>query len=145
MAATQICMQGRVDDHQSGEDLESYSLGKLALSLMPGCEQHLLICRRCRARLNAIEPYGFIHYTHEGPFYSRITKLHTGAFFARHWGENLEGGKEFRTRRGAQAYLARTFARMFPEHTCTARCGATNCMAGISEVKIRYFGSLVIY
>jgi hypothetical protein len=119
-------MQKDIDDHQSAEDLESYSLGKLAPSRTAAFEQHLLICQGCRARLNAIEPYNFVHYTSDGPFYSRITKLRTGTFLARHWGPSLEGGKEFRTRQGAKAYLARTFSRMFPEHTCTARCGATN-------------------
>jgi hypothetical protein len=38
----------------------------------------------------------------------------------------MEGGKEFRTRRGAKAYLERTFSQMFPEHTCTAWCGVTS-------------------
>jgi hypothetical protein len=121
-------MQGRVDDHQTGEDLESYSLGRLALSPMPGFEEHLLICQRCRAKLNAIEPYSVIHYTRDGPFYSRITKLRTGTLFARQWGRSLEGGKEFHTCDGAKAYLMRTFSRMFPEHACTARCGATGCV-----------------
>jgi hypothetical protein len=119
-------MQADIDAHESGEDLASYSLGRLAPSRAAAVERHLLICQRCRAKLNAIEPYNFVHYTSDGPFYSRITKLRTGTFIARHWGRSLEGGKEFRTRKGAKAYLARTFSRMFPEHACTARCGATN-------------------
>jgi hypothetical protein len=119
-------MQADIGAHQSREDVESYSLGRLAASRAAALERHLLICQRCRAKLNAIEPYNFVHYTSDGPFYSRITKLRTGSFIARHWGRSLEGGKEFRTRKGAQAYLARTFSRMFPEHACTARCGATN-------------------
>jgi hypothetical protein len=114
------------DDHQSGEDLESYSLGRLAPSQTAALERHLLTCPPCRARLQAIEPFNLVHYTNAGPFYSRITHLRTGIFLARHWGTNVEGGKEFRTRRGAQAYLDRTFSRMFPEHICTAWCGATS-------------------
>src|ERR1039457_3641197 len=78
-------------------------------SLMPGFEQHLLICQRCRMELNAIEPCNFIHYTRDGPFYSRITKLPAGTLFARHWGRSLGGGKEFRRREGAKTYLMRTF------------------------------------
>jgi hypothetical protein len=119
-------MQEFIDAHQSGEALESYSLGRLPPSGTAALEQHLLVCQRCRAKLNAIEPYNFVHYTRDGPFYSRITKLRTGTLVARHWGRSLEGGKEFRTRKGAKAYLTRTFSRMFPEHTCTARCGATD-------------------
>jgi hypothetical protein len=114
------------DDHQSGEDLESYSLGKLAPSRTAALERHLLTCPQCRTQLQAIEPYNFVHYTNEGPFYSRITKLRTGRYLARHWGSNMEGGKEFRTHRGAKAYLERTFSQMFPEHTCTAWCGVTS-------------------
>jgi len=138
-------MQGRVDDHQTGEDLERYSLEGLALSLMPGFEEHLLICQRCRDRLNAIEPYNFIHYTRDGPFYSRVTKLRTGAFFARHWGRSLEGGKEFGARESAKAYLARTFFRMFPEHACTARCGAAGFLSIVPEVNIFYIAWGMIY
>jgi len=115
-----------IEAHQSGEDVESYSLGRLSPSRAAALERHLLICQRCRAKLNAIEPYNFVHYTSDGPFYSRLTKLSTGMFLARHWGRSVEGGKEFRTRQGAKAHLARTFSRMFPEHICTARCGATN-------------------
>ena len=137
MAATQICIQER-GGHQTAEDLESYSLGTLALSLLPGLEQHLLICTRCRDRLSAIEPYNFVHYTRDGPFYSRVTRLRTGTFFARHWGRSLEGGKEFRTRGGAKAYLVRAFPQVFPEHICTARCGATICMNGLRERKRFY-------
>ena len=114
--------------HPTSEDLESYSLGRLAVSPTAALEKHLLICLRCRASLNAIEPYNFVHYTNDGPFYSRITKLRTGMFLARHWGQNLEGGKEFRTYKSAKAYLARTFSQMFPKHICTAWCGFANCI-----------------
>jgi len=118
-------MSGDFDDHQSAEDLESYSLGRLVSKQLEILERHLLTCPECRAKLKAIEPYNFVHYTKDGPFYSRITKLHTGIFLARHWGQALEGGREFRTRRAALAYLTRTFLRMFPEHVCSAWCGPT--------------------
>jgi hypothetical protein len=116
---------GVIDDHQSSEDLEDYSLGRLASSRTPALEQHLLICPQCRTDLTDIEPYNFVHYTREGPFYSRVTKLRTGKLFARHWSRSLELGKEFRTHRDAQAYPAITFCQMFPHHVCTARCGAS--------------------
>jgi hypothetical protein len=117
-------MREDIGDHQSGEDVENYSLGRLAPSAAAVVEQHLSTCRPCRADLAAVEPYNFVHYTGDGPFHSRITKLRSGGFVGRHWGRSLEGGKEFHTRRGAKAYLERTFARIFPEHACTARCGA---------------------
>jgi hypothetical protein len=123
-------MPAWADDHQTRADLESYSLGKLAPSPTPGFERHLLICPRCRTKLSAIEAYNFVHYTMDGPFYSRITRLRTGMFVARHWGRSLEGGKEFRTREGGEAYLVRSFFLLFPEHACTARCGESS---GVSE------------
>ena len=88
-------MRGRIDDHQTGEDPESYSLGRLVPYLMPGFEQHLLICQRCRMELNAIEPCNFIHYTRDGPFYFRITKLPAGTLFARHWAGAWEAARSF--------------------------------------------------
>lgn len=141
----QMRMQERHDGHQTGEDLESYSLGRLVLCLLPGLEQHLLICQRCRERLTAIEPYNFVHYTGDGPFYSRVTKLRTGMFVARHWGRSLQGGKEFRTCEGAKAYLVRAFSQVFPEHTCTARCGATNDINGLREVNHFYCAGQMVH
>lgn len=126
-------MQANADDHQTRADLESYSLGKLAESPTPGFELHLLICRRCRSGLDAIEPYNFVHYTNDGPFYSRITRLRSGMFFARHWGRSLEGGKEHRTREAGKAYLVRSFFLLFPEHTCTARCGASRIVTDLNH------------
>jgi hypothetical protein len=124
-------MQAPAANHQSREDLESYSLGKLAGACAPGFERHLLICQGCRAKLSAIEACNFVHYTRDGPFYSRITRLRTGTFVARHWGRSLEGGKEFPTREGGEAYLVRSFFLLFPEHTCTARCGESS---GVPEM-----------
>jgi hypothetical protein len=112
--------------HQSKEDLETYSLGLLAPDRTASLEQHLLICMRCRARLRAMEPYNFVHYTVDGLFYSRVTRLRAGRFLARHWGQSLEGGKEFRSEQSAKVYLQRTFLELFPEHVCTALCGPTD-------------------
>jgi len=114
--------------HQSKGDLETYSLGRLAPDKIALFEQHLLICARCRDRLHAIEPYNLVHFTADGPFYSRVTKLRTGRFLARHWGQSLEGGKEFSTLAAAKRYLERTFIQMFPEHVCTERCGPTDSL-----------------
>src|ERR1039457_554822 len=113
------------ENHCSAEDLESYSLGKLTPSRTADLEKHLLVCHTCRVSLDGMEPYNFVHYTNDGPFYSRITKMRTGNFFARHWCRSLEGGKEFGSRQGARAYLLRSFSQMFPEHTCSKRCGST--------------------
>ena len=137
-------MQGRADDHQTAMDLECYSLGKLTLSRLAAFEQHLLICLQCEIALDAIEPYNFIHYTRDGPFYSRITKLSKGTYLARHWGRTLEGGKEFRTCEGAKAYLVRSFFRIFLEHACTGRCGATTPIQGISGVNNVFINRQVI-
>jgi len=113
------------DEHLSEENLESFSLGRVAPSRVAGFEKHLLICEPCRQRLIAIEAYNYIHYTIDGLIYSRVTKLRSGMFFARHWGRQMEGGKEFRSTNAAKAYLIRTFRQMFPEHLCEPRCGST--------------------
>lgn len=123
-------MKNRFDDHRTGDDLENYSLGKLSPPRTRPLEEHLLICRQCGAKLKAIEPYNFVHYTGDGPIYSRVTRLRSGVYVARHWGLRLEGGKEFQSRQGAKAYLVRTFSQMFPEHLCTARCGPTGDIQG---------------
>jgi hypothetical protein len=117
-----------IDDHQSREDLEDYSLGRLAPSRIPALEEHLLVCAQCRTELNTIEPCNSVHHTREGLFYSRVTKLRTGGLFAHLWGRNLDIGKEFRAREDAKAYPARAFSQMFPRHVCTARCGAAHCI-----------------
>ena len=119
-------MQGPIENHRSGTELESYALGRLGDSQTARLEEHLLICGRCTEALLAIETFNLVHYTRQGPFYSRITRLRSGAFFARHWGRDLEGGKEFRTRSGAKGYLTRSFSQMFPEHVCSSRCGWTS-------------------
>lgn len=113
-------------EHLSAADLESYSLGRLDTSRVDGIEEHLFVCAACTERLVAIEPYNYVHYSKSGPFYSRITRLRNGRFFARHWASGLEGGKEFQSRAAAKAYLSRSFSQMFPGHVCTARCGSTS-------------------
>lgn len=116
-----------IEYHLSDEDLESYSLGRSPSPLIAAVEQHLLICGDCLARIEAIEPYSFVHYTNDGPFYERITKLITGGFFARHWCQGvLDGGRGFDTQEASEEYLTASFRQMFPEHICTARCGPTH-------------------
>ena len=114
-----------MDGHPAGDDLENYSRGRLAPTRVPRLEEHLLVCERCRVTLGAIEPFGFVHITSDGPVYLRVTTLRNGRFSARLWGRQLDGAREFRTGRGARGYLVRIFSKMFPEHVCTARCGAT--------------------
>lgn len=118
-------MPYRADGHCSVEALESYSLGRLAPTRAVRLEEHLVICQGCRDRLDRLEPFNFVHDTEDGPFYSRITRLRSGHFFARHWNLVLEGGKEFRSHQGARAYLLRSFCQMFPEHICSNACGST--------------------
>ncbi len=118
-------MPDQTECHCTDDHLERYSLGRLASSEMPALEEHLLVCPRCTSRLARMEPYNFVHFTADGPIYSRITRLRQGTFFARHWGRSLSGGKQFQSRQGARAYLVRTFALMFPEHVCSRRCGKT--------------------
>lgn len=114
----------REAEHWPAEWFEKYSLGRLDRVEEERLENHLLICQACQTRLSDVEPYNFVHYL-KRPFYSRITILKDGKFFARHWGHKLDGGREFRTLSGAKRYLSRSFSEMFPEHRCNARCGST--------------------
>ena len=90
---------------------------------LEAAEGHLLICALCRNRLAGIEPFNTIHYTADGPFYSRVTKLRNGSFEARHWGCQIDGGGRYSDLAGACKYLVDSFAQMFPEHKCSAACG----------------------
>ncbi len=119
-------MQERSKGHLSIAELENYSLGRLDALRVAMLEEHLLVCSQCTEKLTEIEPCNFVHYTREGPFYSRVTRVPTGSFFARHWNRNLEGGRPFRTIAAAKAYLTRSFSQMFPEHVCSRNCGSTN-------------------
>ena len=94
--------------------LYSFSVGSLAPPLLSGLERRLLVCRRCLERLSAIEPCSFVHYTGDGPFYSRVTLLRTGMLFARHWGRSLEGGRRFRTHEAAKTGLNAVLPSMTP-------------------------------
>jgi|HubBroStandDraft_1064217.scaffolds.fasta_scaffold77043_3 hypothetical protein len=96
--ASSASAQGCIDDCQSREDLENYSLERLTPSRIPALEEHLLVCAQCRAELDTIEPCNFVHHTPVGPFYARVTKLRTGGWYGHFWGWNLDIGKEFRAR-----------------------------------------------
>jgi hypothetical protein len=109
-------------EHSSDESLEKYSLNELAESNLPAVEAHLLVCASCRARLDAIEPVNYIHYTEDGLIYSRATRLTSGRVIAQHWGSDLHGGRVFRTVTAARKYLDESFSQMFPEHACSVGC-----------------------
>jgi len=118
-------METLVEGHLLDGALEEYSHGRLANSGVASVEEHLLVCDFCRPRLEAIEPVNFVHFTEDGPVYSRATRLTTGKLMARHWGEELEGGKFFGNVSAARKYLNESFAQMFPEHKCKGECGST--------------------
>ena len=103
--------------------LEEYSLDELVDSRVGAVEEHLRVCDSCRARLEAIEPVNFVHFTEDGPVYSRATRLTTGKVMARHWGRDMDGGRVFGSVSAARKYLSEFFSQMFPEHKCTVPCG----------------------
>ena len=118
-------METLIEGHLLDGALEEYSLAKLAESCVPEIEEHLLACESCRSRLEVIEPINFVHFTEDGPVYSRATRLTTGKVMARHWGRDLDGGKVFGSVSAARKYLNESFAQMFPEHKCKGECGST--------------------
>ena len=112
-----------MEDHIPDGALEEYSLGKLGESIIDEVEEHLRICDYCRTRRQGIEPVNFVHFTEDGPVYSRATRLTTGKVMARHWGKDLNGGRVFGDVSAARRYLNESFSQMFPRHTCDGRCG----------------------
>ncbi len=118
-------MRDTIEGHLSDGALEEYSLYKLDESSISALEEHLFVCDFCRARLEAIEPVNFVHYTADGLIFSRVTRLRSGKVMARHWGKELEGGKPFGSVSAGKKYLSESFSHMFPEHECDGRCGPT--------------------
>ena len=112
-----------MEEHVSKESLEAYSLDRLADASVAQIEEHVLICEFCRTRLEAMEPFSYVHFTSDGPIYLRVTRLATGELMARHWGKDLRGGKLFKHVSAAKRYLTASFTQMFPEHTCGDQCG----------------------
>lgn len=109
--------------HFSDEALEEYSLDRLADYTVVVVREHLLFCDYCRARLEGIEPVNLVHFTEDGPVYSRATRLTIGKVMVRHWGAQLEHGKVCGSVSAASGYLSESFAQMYPEHRCEGRCG----------------------
>lgn len=112
-------------DHISHGLLEEYSLGNMAESSLAAVEEHLLICDDCRRWLEVIEPVNYVHFTEDWPVYSRATMLTTGKVTARHWGKNLDCGRECENVSAARKYLSESFFQMFPDHICKGKCGPT--------------------
>lgn len=137
-------MGSGIQGHLSDGVLEEYSLDKLRESCLVALEEHLLICDQCRARLEAIEPVNYIHYSQDGPIYSRVTRLATGRLLARHWGKDVDGGKVFGSIVAAKTYLSESFSLMFPEHGCNRWCSQPSAGSTPTPVKkkaLRYFST----
>jgi hypothetical protein len=83
------------------------------------------VAARLHCHLETIEPVNFVHFTEDGPVYSRATLLTTGKVMARHWGKDLDGGKVCESVSAARKYVSESFTQMFPEHTCKGTCGLT--------------------
>jgi hypothetical protein len=120
-------------DHVAAATLEAYSLQDLTVEAVETVENHLLVCETCRTRLAGIEPFNTVHYTQDGPFYSRVTRLRNGVFAARHWGCQIDGGRRCDDLASACKYLVESFAQMFPEHKCVEGCGDTRETLGPSS------------
>ena len=112
-----------IEGHISDEGLEEYSLDRVAESRVGKVARHLGLCNHCRTRLDGIQPVSYVHFTADGPVYSRATRLATGKVIARHWGQELDGGRDFWDVSAARRYLRESFSQMFPEHQCNHNCG----------------------
>src|ERR1017187_3492462 len=118
---TQACyrpfqMHGSIEEHIGAANLEGYSLQELGPEALEAAESHLLICAACQKRLAGIEPFNTIHYTPDGPFYSRITQLRDGSFRARHWGCQIDGGGGYADRSEERRVGKECRSRWSPYH-----------------------------
>ncbi len=109
-------------EHIGFNTLEDYSLQECGSKALGAVDRHLLICAACCERLARIEPFNTIHYTPDGPFYSRITQLQCGSFWAHHWGCQIEGWGRYPDLASARKYLIDSFVQMYPEHECNDTC-----------------------
>jgi hypothetical protein len=121
--------------------IEDLALGKLSTQESLVVQRHLYHCGPCLQHLVEITfcqealglgptplaipnqriPLYMIHDTADGLIYSKVDRR-GGKWVARHWGEQLDGGKECATMREANDFLVEAFQQMFPEHRCTEIC-----------------------
>ncbi len=106
---------------------------ELGPEALEAVECHLLICAACRDQLAGIEPFNTVHFTENGPLYSRITRLRDGSFAARLWGCRVDGGSRHDDLAAARKYLLDSFVKMFPGHKCGEVCGDATPRANITS------------
>src|SRR4051812_32197723 len=114
--------------HHTDSELISLSLGCLRTSESLRVQQHVMDCPRCLHRLIDIEtaaecleaiaghallidkrkPLYVVHDTADGMILSR-TEKRGRAWFARHWGDQLDGGRECKTMLEANEFLRLSF------------------------------------
>jgi hypothetical protein len=123
--------------HPGEEALENYAMGRSRGAQLAQIEKHLLVCSICQDRLEELEAFlaamrsaagavldswNFVHTTKDGPVRLVAARSESGQWTARFEGKDLEGSRDFDSLRAAHDFLVRSFAEMFPEHRCTAKC-----------------------
>ncbi len=127
-----ICFMMFEQPHLSYDDLEAYSLGRVADAGLERNEEHLLYCETCQnefaftdqyviAMKHAVRAQGSranrlrsVHITDDGPIFGSILKIRGGKWFARHWGRQLDGGRQCDSVEEVNAFLMDSFSQMFP-------------------------------
>jgi hypothetical protein len=127
--------------HTSVVDMTKLAMGQLPTPKSIRVQRHISQCEPCLRQLvertiglallglgpeilvpvNHRRPLFIVHDTADGFVYAR-TEHRGRQWIARHWGDQLDGGRECKTMREANEYLTVSFAQMFPEHRCTDRC-----------------------
>lgn len=123
--------------HPDEETLESHAMGKLSGVSLSRIERHLLTCADCQHRLKELDVFlaamreaaagllesvGHTHATSDGPVRLVATKLPNRRWLARFQGRELQGQYTFDSLPQASDFLRRSFAEMYPEHSCTPQC-----------------------
>ena len=128
--------------HVTQDDLEKLALGKLRTVDSIRAQRHIFNCGDCLGRLvhttfvlaqrglTPPEPIAlvpkrrrmsFVHDTADGLIFSK-SERQGRKWIARHWGDQLQGGRDCKTVSEANEFLVASFHQMFPEHRCTERC-----------------------
>ena len=93
-------------------------------------EEHVAICPRCAEIVEGARdpppidppPVSLVHQTEDGPVHLWASPDKESGWKARIWGQQLAGAHRFQTLVEANRHLLDSFARMFPDHRCSAGC-----------------------
>ena len=130
-------MRDPFQEHVTHVDLESYGFQQLPESEVARVEEHLLVCEVCRQMVSETDTFAtlfrerpsghaaaaFSHVTEDGLISLELRALPGSRWSARVRGDLLEAQAVLASPREAYRHLRRSFAEMYPAHSCNPGCG----------------------